>query len=343
MLSLFTRFVAVVVLTATSFVASPDNSFAQSTDEVLRRLEAKLDALARENVALRKRVRQIESPRQAAVKPATAPEPAAKPPGYSDYAAATSSNRVATAPSAGAARRTFAASATSNWTGFYVGGSAGYGWGDPTTATSNNNPRTAFNTSVFVPLNPAQYTTKNNGWIAGVQAGYNYQITRSVLGIESDFNWTNINGVTENSAVCSGFTGGFPNCTYSQSQKLDWFATIRGRLGFVLVPETMIYGTGGFAFGHATVSHSLFSTGFAGTFNATATTSNTKTGWVIGAGIESMIMPNWTVRLEYLHYDLGTVSSVAPILNPGPTGTTTQANFRVNGDLARVGLIYKFY
>jgi outer membrane immunogenic protein len=118
---------------------------------------------------------------------------------------------------------------------------------------------------------------------------------------------------------------------------------VRGRLGYAIVPDTMIYGTGGLAFGHVNVSQSLFSTGFAGTYSAAATTSDTKTGWVIGAGIESMITPDWMLRLEYLHYDLGTVSSSAQISGPFAAGTSAQANYQVNGELARAALSYKFH
>jgi outer membrane immunogenic protein len=325
MTSPFTRSVAVVILVAIGFLAWPDNSFAQSNDEALRRLEAKIDALAQENAALRDRVRHLEGAKTSVA--AAAP-----------ILTSSRSTETRAIPVKGSAL-----TQPVNWSGFYVGGNAGYGWSDPTTTTSNNNYVTAFNSSVFVPLNPGQYTIKNNGGIAGIQAGYNYQISRTVLGIESDFNWSNVNGSANYSAVCSGFLGVLLNCTYSQSQKLDWLVTARGRLGFLVAPETMIYGTGGLAFGHTNVSQSLHSSGFAGTFDATSTNSNTNTGWVVGAGIESMIVPNWMVRLEYMHYDLGTVVSIAPISTAaGPTGTSTETNFRVNGDLARAGLIYKF-
>lgn len=228
-----------------------------------------------------------------------------------------------------------------SWTGFYVGGNAGVGWGSPTTMTGNNSTATGGGVSVFVPLNPAQYSPKFGGWMAGVQAGYDYQIGRSILGIETDFNWTDINGKVSNTAICAGFGAGAPFCTYTQNQKLEWFGTVRGRFGYLIVPGTAVYATGGLAYGRVVVSHSLFSSGFVGTFIANGASSDTRTGWVIGAGIESLIAPNWTARLEYLHYDLGTLTSIAPISGPG--GGAAWGNFGINGDLARAALIYKFH
>jgi outer membrane immunogenic protein len=334
MISNFTRSLAIAVCIATIFVTWPKHSFAQSNDEVLRRVEAKLDALERENAALRKRVRRLEKAKTsvAASNPASLPSQQKETQGEPVMQRAGSETASWTG-----------VSDPVSWTGFYVGGSAGYGWGSPTTITSNDNRSTGNGgISVFVPLNPGQYTPNVSGVMAGVQAGYDYQIGRTVLGVVSDFSWANIKGDAGNTAVCGGFQAGAPFCTYTQSQKLDWFGTVRGRFGFVLVPDTMVYGTGGLAFGHAVVSQSLFSSGFVGTFSAAATTSDTRTGWVIGGGIESMITPNWTVGLEYLHYDLGTITSVAPISGPGPA-TTAAAKYQINGELARASLTYKFH
>jgi hypothetical protein len=66
MKSYLLKSVAVVALAATSFVALPETSFAQSKDDAIQRLEARLDALAQENAALRDRVKQIETGRRAA-------------------------------------------------------------------------------------------------------------------------------------------------------------------------------------------------------------------------------------------------------------------------------------
>lgn len=333
---------ATIILLAVSVLAkgSPD-ALAQSNDEILRRLEAKIDALAKENAVLRERVRRLERAKTESAKPEAAQvaapraetTTAAAPPAVSSAGMEAQARAVS---GVGAAR-------ASRWTGLYVGGTGGFAWGNPTTATSNNNDTTAFNTSVFVPLNPAEYHTKTTGWTAGALVGVNHQLNnRLVVGLEGDFSWADITGAINKTAICAGYTGGNPNCTYTQSQKLQWLATLRGRLGFSIIPDTVIYGTAGLAASRVSFSHSLRTAGFAGTFTAAATGAETKAGWVVGTGIESWLAPNWIVRLEYLHYDLGTVSSTAPILAPGPTGTSARADFRVYGDVARGSLIYKF-
>lgn len=328
--------VAVLVLAAGSPCA-----FAQANDEILRRLEEKIDALAKENAALRERVRRLERARTESAKPEATQ--AAAPKTETTTAAAPAAVPSAAMEAQARAVTGVGAARASRWTGLYVGGTGGFAWGNPTTATSNNNDTTAFNTSVFVPLNPAEYHAKTTGWTVGALAGINHQPSnRLVVGVEGDFSWADVDGAIRKTAICAGYAGGNPNCTYAQRQKLQWLATLRGRLGFSVIPDTVIYGTAGLAAGRVSFSHSLHTAGFAGTFDAAATGVETKAGWVIGTGIESWLAPNWIVRLEYLHYDLGTISSTAPILAPGPTGTSARADFRVYGDVARGSLIYKF-
>jgi outer membrane immunogenic protein len=329
-----------ILLALVALAGSSRAALAQSNDEILRRLEAKIEALAKENAALRERVRRLERGKAESAKSeatqAALPNPpttkSAAPPAVPPAAMEAQARAVAGVGTARASR----------WTGLYVGGTGGFAWGNPTTATSNNNDTTAFNTSVFVPLNPAEYHTKSTGWTAGVLAGVNRQLnSRLVVGVEGDFSWADVDGTITKTAICAGYAGGNPNCTYTQSQKLQWLATVRGRLGFSIIPETVLYGTAGLAVGRVSFSHSLHTTGFAGTFDAAATGAETKAGWVVGTGIESWLASNWILRLEYLHYDLGTVSSTAPILAPGPTGTSARADFRMYGDVARGSLIYK--
>jgi outer membrane immunogenic protein len=335
------RSTALVLLAVGVQAAGSPSTFAQSNDELLRRLEAKIDALAKENAALRERVRRLEKARTEPVKAEASQATATK-----------TETTVAGPPAPAAAMEAQARAVTgvgaaraSRWTGLYVGGTGGFGWGNPTTSTSNDGTATANGTSVFVPLNPGEYPTKTTGWTVGALAGYSHQLNnRVVLGLEGDFSWANIDGAIQKTAICSGFGIGspVPNCSYEQSQKLQWLATLRGRLGFSIIPDTVIYGTAGLAAGRVRFSHAVHTTGFVGTFDAAASGAKTKTGWVIGTGIESWIAPNWIVRLEYLHYDLGTISSTAPILAPGPTGRSTRADFRAYGDVARGSLIYKF-
>jgi outer membrane immunogenic protein len=127
----------------------------------------------------------------------------------------------------------------------------------------------------------------------------------------------------------------------------DWIATLRGRLGYTF-GSVMLYGTAGGAW----VNNSVTVTadcrvagcglrGFPGLFAATF--DNTRSGWVAGAGLEWMITPNWLIRGEWLHVDVGNSSGVLNI----PTGivgrTQTVAwNRDLTIDIARFGIAYKF-
>ena len=130
---------------------------------------------------------------------------------------------------------------------------------------------------------------------------------------------------------------------------------MRGRLGWLFTPTLLVYGTGGLAYGGVNTSFSiaqftsnvLLRPGFgAGSF------ADTRVGWTAGGGIEWMFWPNWSAKVEYLYYDLGTVSYsglVAPLLQGGAAGAPNPlfANFyqtraRFDGNIVRAGVNYHF-
>jgi outer membrane immunogenic protein len=162
-----------------------------------------------------------------------------------------------------------------NWTGFYVGGDVGGGWGDH---DRNLVPNTFAN------------SYHSSGFIGGAHAGYNWQIDTFVLGIETDFNGTTIKGD-------DGGAGG----TLDQT-KVKWLGSTRGRLGYAW-DRFLVFATGGLAY--AELEH--FNDG-----GASQTFSKTQTGWTVGGGLEYAIDNNWSVRAEYRYYDLGTYQNLAP-------------------------------
>jgi outer membrane immunogenic protein len=117
--------------------------------------------------------------------------------------------------------------------------------------------------------------------------------------------------------------------------KLPWFGTFRGRLGFTPAERWLVYATGGLAYGEVTTSETLNVNGASVAFS----TNRTKLGWTVGAGVEAALWSNWTAKLEYLYVDFGTVNDtligIAPI-TPVVTGT------RVTDQIVRVGLNYRF-
>lgn len=205
-----------------------------------------------------------------------------------------------------------------NWTGFYVGGNAGYSWGradtDSTqTATSTVRTRTfrGFGTAQPTTLSDvttlasatalASARTDVNGGVAGVQAGYNWQTGRFVLGVEGDFQWSGQRGDVTFCPVGGCVAGA---AFASASHGLDWFGTLRGRLG-VTADRFMLYATGGLAYGHLS---SDYSAGFVGGPGVLLSVDQTRAGWTIGAGIEAFLARNWTMKVEYLYVDLGSFS-----------------------------------
>jgi outer membrane immunogenic protein len=120
---------------------------------------------------------------------------------------------------------------------------------------------------------------------------------------------------------------------------LDWFGAVRGRIGYAVVPDVLLYATGGLAYGHVTssVTGTITTTS---SVSATISEADTKTGWTVGAGIEGAIpnLRNWTWKLEYLYIDLGTVNYA---YNSPITGSVTASN-DITDNIVRAGINYRF-
>jgi outer membrane immunogenic protein len=257
-----------------------------------------------------------------------------------------------------------------SWTGFYAGVNAGYGWSERSTINTIADP--TFLNPIFpvgagaeatglTSAASTQQVAKGNSFLGGGQIGYNYQFSPQwVAGIEAD-----IDGLTNGAAfstqvrtvVLPAFTAETYTGNVTVSRTLDYIGTVRARLGYVPTPNLLLYGTGGFAYGgvHTFTSYSFQETIASGGLPAvlsTAGSSSTRTGWAAGAGGEWMVTPNWTVRLEYLHYDLGsvtdntTLTQLNTVTVPGSTivyhTSAAQTFSSFAGDIVRVGVNYKF-
>jgi outer membrane immunogenic protein len=186
------------------------------------------------------------------------------------------------------------------------------------------------------------------------EAGYNWQIERQWLwGIEADFQGSTIRG--------NGNGGGFAlvaccgdniTTTATASERLDWFGTVRGRIGWLPSQSLLLFATGGLAYGQITSQASFTAIGanpggFIGT--STATSSITRAGWTIGGGLEWMIAPKWSIKGEYLYYDLGNVGGLNQTLTTITTGlglplagASLVSNGSFHGSIARAALNYHF-
>ncbi len=274
------------------------------------------------------------------------------------------------------------------WTGFYVGLNAGGTWANSNHQTIvvgpvGADPNWAATVGAVPPGQIVDYlgafsaaasasgfnTGNNGGFIGGGQIGYNWQFYNNfVVGLEADIQGIAGNQVTRTFAVSvpvpgplgvaggDAFTG-----THSVHASLDYLGTVRGRLGWLFTPTLLLYGTGGLAYGGVTLNSvtSVVGTGgynsiaFPGAFGA-VNFSNTQVGWTAGGGLEWMFMPNWSAKVEYLYYDLGTVRQNFAIAsadnnaaNFGVVGTPVaifggEVRARLNGNIVRAGVNYHF-
>jgi outer membrane immunogenic protein len=158
------------------------------------------------------------------------------------------------------------------WTGFYIGGNVGYGFGHSKVEISDG--VSTFSSSVNL-----------RGIVGGGQAGFNWQMGNFLLGLETDFQVTG----QRHDATFFGVE--------TEKDTIPWFGTTRGRLG-VAFGHWLFYATAGVAYGEGRLE-------FAGVIPATVVMQ--RVGWAGGAGMEWAVWNGLTVRLEYLHVDTGKV------------------------------------
>jgi outer membrane immunogenic protein len=229
------------------------------------------------------------------------------------------------------------------WTGFYVGLNAGAGW---------NNSDRGYSEFGFTPNTFGSLPSNNDaGFTGGAQAGYNMQFGSFVAGVEGDINY-----------IDRGNGGSFvisPTATESYNLSIgnsnNWFGTVRGRLGFAF-DRFLVFGTGGLAFGGKVG-------GAGGTYSATTTTvdntdplnpvttttttttaltgsgnSKNNVGWALGGGVEYAFSNAWSVKLEYLHVDLGDKTQRLFVNSTQGIDVKTDNKF----DIVRAGVNFRF-
>jgi outer membrane immunogenic protein len=167
------------------------------------------------------------------------------------------------------------------WTGVYVGGDIGYGWGKDSVSS--------LGTNTFLGSSTA------SGVVGGAHIGYNYQINQFVVGLEGD-----VSGTSISKSVFAPFA------VYNASIPIE--GSVRGRVGYAW-DRALFYATGGAAF--ADIKNSFSAPG------VFASTSTGRVGWTVGGGVEYALTNNWSVRGEYRYSDFGRtnylVGAAAPI------------------------------
>jgi outer membrane immunogenic protein len=196
-----------------------------------------------------------------------------------------------------------------SWNGFYIGANVGGAW------TNNDESLTL----VGIPLVTGGSGSNNNaGVVGGGQLGYNWQINNWLIGFEGDFN-----GSSQKRSNTFTTAAG---AVFDTEARIQWFATARGRLGYVNGPW-LLYVTGGGAWVN-------FEGSVTGPFAGSLSANTTRSGWTVGGGVEWMFLPKWSAKLEYLFIDVG-----------DDTFSDSRGDFmnvKLQENVVRVGLNYHF-
>jgi outer membrane immunogenic protein len=214
-----------------------------------------------------------------------------------------------------------------SWTGFYIGGHVGYGWGRKEWSDFFD-PQNPLN---GVPGPDADYDV--DGFLAGGQIGYNWQSGWTVFGIEADASWADISGSGKNSPALPG------NCLQQDggcTSKIEAFGTITARLG-VAVDRALFYAKGGAAWVHE--KHTTGSTTDP-QLQWSGTTSDTRWGWTIGGGIEYALSSNWSGKIEYNYLDFDK-DEVRFTFSP-PPGFGAAGTLHQTLHVVKAGVNYRF-
>ncbi|MDC9824260.1 porin family protein [Devosia sp. ZB163] len=234
-----------------------------------------------------------------------------------------------------------------DWSGFYVGVNGGYGGGEfkhpfdlchyyPQIVLDEGEGEGDYNNdcySEYALSGSADITA--GGFVGGIQGGYNWQFDENFLfGIEGDIQGSSIDG-----RVSINVDSGNDSFDADIGTSLDWFATLRGRAGWVN-DRFMVYGTGGVAWGRTTssVNASYNNVDIFDEIGIDNEVENDRFGWTIGAGVEYALTDNITFKTEYLFTDLGSEE----IINFDDYGIDFTADSDVAFHVVRAGINFQF-
>ena len=260
------------------------------------------------------------------------------------------------------------------WSGLYVGVNAGGTWssGNDVTITTIpvtvvGGPPAAADAIAGAASASGVFGSRRAGFIGGGQAGYNWQLGSFVAGLEADIGYvvnhggSALNGATGVALVgpASAAPGTTDLTTFTVSRSLSALGTLRGRAGYLVTPALLAYATGGLAYGSVSGSAGFTTSnpaypaiGLSSPWGVSNVFSAVRAGWTLGGGLEWMFVPGFTVKAEYLYYDLGHVNAAIGVSGPivlagfpgAPSPWFTNASTisaRASGSILRVGLNYQ--
>jgi outer membrane immunogenic protein len=223
-----------------------------------------------------------------------------------------------------------------DWAGFYVGIHGGGGWAHESVDPSLNE---FDDFGTFGPF-PTPPGVNANGGVFGFQVGHNWQWGPVVGGLEIDFSGANL----KKSTAWGGLEFGDPAFPFTATHelKIDELASARGRLGYLMWPNILAYGTAGIGWTHFRTFNSVTDIEGGDHFTDTMTSNSNAFGWVAGVGVEWKFAERWFLRGEWLHYDFGKVTAAnnnSFMLGDFSVDTGTS---RLTVDVARAALSYRF-
>lgn len=216
-----------------------------------------------------------------------------------------------------------------NWTGFYVGLNAGAAFNDSSYKIKPSGD------NALVGLPSASGDFDDTTFTGGVEAGYNYQINNFVIGLETDFNYNGIDESEHGSRTISEDS----RFTYTVKQDVDYFGTLRARLGYTPTSTLLLYATGGLAYGHVSSSSKVLFTYDGEKYSDSE--SSVRSGWTIGGGLEYALSCKWSIKAEYLYVDLGSQSLKDGNQFCGES-CSYKTDIKTREHVARFGINYKF-
>lgn len=234
------------------------------------------------------------------------------------------------------------------WDGFYVGlfGGATSGHATIDGTIYNDGPAVLPGGLAGTADTLADFTFSEAAGTYGVQAGFNVQLDGVVLGLQADLGRLGLSG---SAAAEAGNL--FSYVSVTDSFETNWMLALRPRIGVLATDNLMLYATAGAALAKVTFNHDF--TAYEGFILADAYLENfsetqTRLGWVAGAGIEYALDDNWSVGAEYTYTDLGSMSVTNPIthipaLNPAELlDTQFQNDLKLSAHAVRMSVNYRF-
>jgi outer membrane immunogenic protein len=217
-----------------------------------------------------------------------------------------------------------------DWSGFYFGGHVGGGWADQrqTVLDDGFGGLGLAGTGLF-PNGSTFNRNHPSGVLGGVQGGFNWQFNNIVLGVEGEYTWSGMKTISRT------LDPAFPTVDIRSSDRIDEIATVTGRVGYAF-NNWLLYGKGGWAWARGG-SEGLIENPL-GAFGGFSSRYE-KDGWVAGAGVEWGFAPNWSLKLEYEHIDLG---HKAIQVDANGFGGTVVADSSTRIDTVKAGVNYRF-